>query len=74
MERISSYQKLKEENQKLRNIIYQLIMNPRTDEAQALKLSLCIEFEAGNSIMFGTSTEGSIGFQGIKNKVGISKK
>ena len=40
MEKISSYQKLIEKNNKLNQMIYQLVMEPKKDTTLALKLAL----------------------------------
>jgi len=53
---MTSYQKIKAENKKLREIIVTLIINPDSADAHHIKLLYKIQIAAENAIMFGSPT------------------
>lgn len=73
----SSYQKLKEENQKLRTDIYSLVMNERSIEAAKIREVYRMKFSGVDAIMFSSRQNppfsgGGIMDQIIKDDVGIN--
>ena len=57
MNKISSYQKLKIENQKLKEDIYNLIVNENTENGLLVKLCYKIKFDIDKVLMLGESTK-----------------
>ncbi len=73
MKKLSSYQKLNEKNEKLNQMIYQLVMEPKKDTTLALKLALTYGYNVEIETMYGSGAENNSP-QGIKNIMSSNKK
>ena len=62
---LSSYQKLKKENERLQNEIYTLIREADTEKGIMLKMQYNIHYDQIDAIMFGSITFQNTTFGGI---------
>jgi len=67
--RLSSYQKLKKENERLRNEIYTLIRESETEKGIMLKMRYNIYYDQIDAIMMGSRTSDRTTFGGILSMV-----
>lgn len=67
--RLSSYQKLKKENEQLRDEIYTLVRESETTKGIMLKMQYNIHFDTIDAIMMGSRTSDKTTFGGILSMV-----
>jgi len=70
---LSSYQRLKQENERLRNDIYTLIQKPETAKAITLKEQYKIQYDQIEAIMFGGRIINKTTFGGIFSAITPNK-
>ena len=65
MSRLSAYQKLKAENKKLRNDIYNIVRNPDKMEGIITKARYEMQYKISDIVLFGDAVNPNQNFNGI---------
>lgn len=65
MSKLSAYQKLKQENQRLRQALHTVVMTPDSSDAALIKSQVCIHAQTEQSVFAGSYNNTSPCFDGL---------
>lgn len=65
MNKLSAYQKLKQENQRLREALHTVVMTPDSSDAALIKSQVCIQVQTEQSVFAGSYNNTSPCFDGL---------